>query len=165
MLNFEWTMNVSFPLSLVLSHLPFPPFGSFLPLDTDMQRAGRFNEPEMTWHRHIGNLLSEVRCSTTLTFSVCTADSNSRSWFSFFPISPARRHHAVTDDISPYRDGFFAADVSRAWRHRPSGCVRALRKCLLSSRVRYHYLRNMNDKKSRIPYNNILVTRNRCRMT
>lgn len=134
--------------SLLPSVLLFPPSGH-------RHATSRFNELEMTWHCHVGNLLSEARCSTIFVF-LCAPRIRTRYWFSFFPIFPARRHHAVTDDVP--RTEFFAVVVSR-----PSGCVRSLRKYLLSPRIRYHYLRNMNDKKS--SYNNILVTRNRCRMT
>jgi len=68
----------SFPLSLALFQLiplPFSPPCSFLPLDTDICNE-QFNELGMTWHRHAENLLSEARCSTTLAFFACTADSS-----------------------------------------------------------------------------------------
>jgi len=122
MLNFEWTMNVSFPLSLVLSHLT--PSPSLLPalfspwIPTCNERAGSTNPG---W-RDIATLriyyLKPVVQRPSL-FSRAPR-IRTRSWLSFFPISPTDR--AVTDDVSPYCDEFFTVDICRAWRlyRRPS---------------------------------------------
>jgi len=107
---------------------------------------GRFNEPEVTWHHHVGNLLSESVVQRPSSFFFARAAIWARSWLSFFPISPTCRHHVVTDDV-PLRCRFFCdGRLSRVTlvSPRPNECM--LYASVLSLRVRYHYL--CNDKKN-----------------
>lgn len=144
-------MNVSFRLSLALSHLSPPPLPFTLLFPPSGYRHATSGRVQRTrgWRdaATLGIYYLKPVVQRPSLFSRAPRIW-ARTWLSFFPISLARRHHAVTDDVPLYRDGFFAVDVCRAWRsyrHRPSGCVRAYAS-VLSPRVRYHYLRNMNDK-------------------
>lgn len=131
-------MNVSFPLSLALSHLTLSlsllPAYSSLWIPTCNERAGSTN-PGWRDTATLGIYYLKPVVQRPSLFSRAPR-IRARSWLSFFPISPVRRHRAVTDDVPPvYRDEFFAVDVCRAcrsYRHRASAC-RALRKCLISS--------------------------------
>lgn len=155
--------NVSFSLSLVL-FLLVPPFCcSFLPLDTVMQRMGRFNEPKMTWHRHVGNLLSESvvqRCPfflRTPRFERVLGLVSSRfRWRAVIMRSRMTSRHAVD---------FFAMNVCHAWllyRHDRANV------CFTQVSYRYEFVtiisREGNDEKyPGYHINNILVIRNRWR--
>lgn len=133
MLNFEWTMHVSFPLSPALSHLtPFPsllPALSSLWIPTCNERVGSTN-PGWRDTATLGIYYLKPVVQRPSLFSRAPR-IHARSWLSFFPISPARRHRAVTDDVPPYRDEFFTVDVTLVSPPAESGCARALRKCLI----------------------------------
>lgn len=121
---------------------------SFLPLDTVMQRTAgstnpRWRDTTMSGIYYLNPLSNDPR----LFFFVYTAIW-ARSWLSFFPISLARRHHVVTDDV-PLRCPFFCdGRLSRVTlvSPRPNECM--LYASVLSLRVRYHYLSKGNDKKT-----------------
>lgn len=159
-------MNVSFPLSLTLSHLTLSlsllPALSSLWIPTCNERAGSTN-PGWRDTATLGIYYLKPVVQRPSLFSRAPR-VRACSWLSFFPISPARCHHAVTDDVPLYRDGFFAVDVlSRVTLVSPSTeRVRVALYASVLSRVRYHYLRNMNNKKL---YYIITHFSHRCRMT
>lgn len=120
----------SFPLSAALSSLWIPSCN-----ERQVQRT----QDDVT--SPCREFIIWVRCPTTLAFffRVRTAIW-ARSWLSFFPISLARRHHAVTDDVPSCRRFFRDERLSRVTlvSPRPSECM--LYASVLSLRVRYHYL-------------------------
>lgn len=165
-LNEQWTsLSVYLSLFLISHPLPLPPPCSFLPLDTDMQRAGGFNEPgdDVTPPRWEFIIWSPLFQRPSL-FSRAPR-IRARSWLSFFPISPARRHRAVTDDVSSYRDEFFVVDVCRAWQPLVSPPTERVRASFTQVFYRLEFVTTISGTWAikNLGYNNILVTRNRWR--
>lgn len=161
--TFRLEQRMSRFLYLSFFFFSFPFLLLFPPSGYRHATNGRFNEPEMTWHHHVGNLLSESVVQRPSPFFSCAAIW-ARSWLSFFPISLARRHHVVTDDVPLCCRFFCDGRLSRVTLVSPRPSERMLYASVLSLRVRYHYLSKGNNKKNPEYYiNNILLMKNRWR--
>lgn len=129
----EFWMNnkvLSFPLSLALSHLPFLPFCSFLPLDTEHATSERVQRTrdDVTpprWEFIIWSPLFNDPRFCFFFFFFRAQRGFERVLGLVSSRFPPHRHRAVTDDVPPPRCVFRGGRLSRMTLVSPTERVRA----------------------------------------